>query len=476
MTAVLLLATTACAAAEAERPAAEAAKIAVVDSRPNVVMVLTDDMREDDLRWMPHTRRILEAGGRRFVKATSPHPLCCPARAEILTGQYAQNNGVRHNHGRHGGYLAIDPRNTVGTWLQRSGYNTGLIGKHLNQYYQRYGRDPGWTVFKPLVEGTATYTDFMFFHEGHRYEDNYVTDRIADRTVQAIRTFSRSGKPFLVLANHLAPHDRQDARGSYDPVVAKRHRTYYPHAVSPSFRDPSFNEADMSDKTPGERMRAQVDRTRIQQKFKKRIQSLAAVDEAVLRIYKTLRRTGELHNTYLIFTSDNGYLLGEHRGVGKNVLNARALDIPLLIRGPGLRAGSKATRPASLVDLAPTIADIANVRPGRRVDGRSLLGSPVHRDTTLIQTGTTWSSDRPEQWRFRGVMTNRYIYGYDVKRPRVTFLYDRRVDPYELVNKVYDPAYRAVRDQLNWRYRVLKNCSGPAQCNRVFGPLPTPGR
>ena len=107
---------------------------AVAEEPPNVVMVLTDDMRKDDMRHMPHVRELLVDRGMTFRQAQSPHPLCCPARAEILSGQYAQNNGVHHNSGPYGGWQAFDPRSTIATWAQDEGYRTALHGKHLNHF------------------------------------------------------------------------------------------------------------------------------------------------------------------------------------------------------------------------------------------------------------------------------------------------------------------------------------------------------
>ena len=135
-------------------------------SRPNVVVVLTDDQNDYDLRWMPLTREALGDGGMEFTDAISPHPLCCPARAEMITGQYAQNSGVRHNNGPHGGYAALDPAETIGQWFQDAGYQTGFVGKYLNGYHANDGRNAGWSLWDPLVQGVYEYFDFGFFNDG----------------------------------------------------------------------------------------------------------------------------------------------------------------------------------------------------------------------------------------------------------------------------------------------------------------------
>ena len=121
--------------------------------RPNVVFVLTDDMRDDDLDHMPITRRLLADEGMEFTDAISPHPLCCPARAQLATGQYAQNNGVQHNRGVHGGFEALDPTQEASSWFRDSGYATGFVGKFLNGYGPRDPRPAGWTRWDALNDG-----------------------------------------------------------------------------------------------------------------------------------------------------------------------------------------------------------------------------------------------------------------------------------------------------------------------------------
>src|SRR5688500_8423849 len=183
--------------------------------RPNLVFVLTDDMRDDDLDHMPITRRLLADQGMEFTDAISPHPLCCPARAQLATGQYAQNNGVQHNRGVHGGFQALDPAQEASTWFRSSGYRTGFVGKFLNGYGPRDVRPAGWSRWDALTRGVYDYVDFSMTGDGdpRRYTDSYITSVIEDHTNEAVRDFARSGDPFVVYSWHLAPHYRISPEG-----------------------------------------------------------------------------------------------------------------------------------------------------------------------------------------------------------------------------------------------------------------------
>lgn len=451
--------------------------------RPNVVTFLVDDMRADELAWMPRTRALLAERGITFTRGISPHPLCCPARAELLTGQYAQNNGVHSNDGRDGGYQALDPRQTVPVWAQRAGYRTAFVGKYLNEYEAAGTRDPGWDVFSPLLAPVYDYRTSHF--RGERGDAGYVTDAITDRGVRAVRDFARGSRPFLLMLNHLAPHDAITSQGVTPPIPARRHRGLYRGATAPVFRDAAFNERRLGDKpAPLDSLR-RVRPGVVQHLFLQRIRSLAAVDESVGRVVDTLRRTGELDRTWIVFTSDNGYGLGVHRFRSKNVLYDEVLRVPLVIAGPGIPAalrGTTSDRIVSLVDLPATIVDLIGARPrGHRLDGLSATDvweDPTRaddarwRDLTLVQTAVESSAERPGGWTWRGVLGDRYLYGYDPAVPGREFLYDHAVDPDELRNLVDDPRYATVRRVLREQLRDLETCAGRACNPRVEVPPP----
>jgi arylsulfatase A-like enzyme len=464
------------AAAEASAPPASR-----VVGRPNVVLILTDDMRAGDLAYLPKTRRLLGRAGATYTNALSPHPMCCPARAELVTGQYAQNNGVRHNAGPYGGFPALTRKdNTLGLWLDRAGYRTFYTGKYLNGYENTARPRPdGWTRWDPTVEGIYGYGVLspLEFHDGDVAQGRYVTHVFGDRTGRAIRDFSESGDPFLLFVNHLAPHDTVGVHdGNRRPIPEEKYEDLYADLRPDAATKPSYAETRLGD-LPAD-MRAPTRsfrRGEVPELFRDRIRALRSVDDSVARTVRQLRDAGELANTYVVFTSDNGYLLGEHSRIGKNSVYAEALRVPLLVRGPGIAAGSVRRSPVTLLDLVRSIVGWTGARPGRRLDGLGLdrASRGRHRDTILILTGDEVGDSTPGL-DYRGVVTRRYTYAVHAGDPTVGVLFDRRRDPYELRNRFRDPAYAKIRRELQRRTRTLSDCSGARDCNRVFGPLPAP--
>jgi N-acetylglucosamine-6-sulfatase len=457
---------------------------AVVDERPNVLLITTDDMRLSDLEAMPLTRQLLGDGGVRPGTALAPNPLCCPARAEILTGQYATHNGVRANDGVHGGYPALrEPDETLPAWLEQAGYRTSFVGKFLNGYRSPESPAPaGWTDWHPWAKGLyEAYGVAVTEGDGTvTYPDTHSNDLVRDYTAAAIDEFA-GPDPFFIWSSYVSPHGRclERSNCSDPPEPALRHRGLFPGLdnpaeASPSYRDPRgnhFGEGVSGDlPTVGELRYAN----------RKRWQALQSVDEGIASTLGTLEEHGELDSTLIIFTSDNGYLLGEHAYEGKNVPYEEALRIPFLVRGPGLPAG--AVRPnleATLVDIAPTIAAAAGATPTRSapLDGRDLLpglarASAVRSSTQLLEIGpsrTFHTSDRP--WTLRGVRTGRYTYLKWAGSPRAQ-LFDRRTDPAQLRNLTRDRRYRPVLRELRRRLWVLSTCSGADECRQDFGPTP----
>jgi len=444
--------------------------------RPNVVVILTDDMRADELRYLPKTRRLLVKQGVRFTNAISPHPMCCPARAELVSGQYGQNNGVRHNKGRWGGAKRLrDIDDNIGRWLQAAGYRTSYHGKFLNGYERlRPRHEPaGWTVWDAQMTGIYSYTRARFFN-GDRVSHEYVTKTMTERSGDAIREFAGHRAPFFTVVNHVAPHVTPTR--PWLPRWQRKYDDAYRRVRPPFFDNPSFNEARVGD-LPRDLRKTKVRRHRMAGLFHARVRSLRSVDDAVAATVAQLDRLGELDNTYVVFTSDNGYALGEHRLRSKNYLFDEVLDVPLVIRGPGLTGGTVDDTAVTLVDLVATIVDWAGATPGHRLDGVSIErlrdpGRRPARDTILVQTGDQVADDTPG-WDYRGVTTSRYLFGYRAGKRGTGILFDRKRDPYALRNRFRDRDYRSIRRALTHRTDVLARCSG-AGCNRVFGRLPQP--
>ena len=452
-------------------------------AKPNIVVLMTDDMRDADMRYLPRTRQLVGDLGVRFPNSISPHPLCCPARAEFLTSQYAQNNGVRSNTGKYGGYKRLDPSTTLATLLTQAGYRTAFMGKHLNGYsWSRDGRDPGWTVYNPLVNGVYSYLGWSMLENQRvtRHPGVYVTDYLATRALSVIERMAKDRqKPFFLWVSYVAPH--MTYRKSCDcwgpPVVAPRHRRLYPVLTLDTAGKPSFLERDVSDKPPIIRSGSGKTRAEITTLWRARIRTLAAVDEANVRILRALDSARMAGNTVVVFTSDNGYMLGEHGWIEKILAFQESEAVPLQIRGPGVTAGGVSTTMVTTVDLAATIRAWAGATSGLAADGedlRPLLADPGNgllRDTILIQGGPRFPSEDAWGWLYRGVRTDRYTflrYGNGQKE-----LYDHAVDPNELTNVAGDPAYAAVQQELTSRMDELINCRGRS-CNRTFGPVPDP--
>ncbi len=395
-------------AAEAEQP------------RPNIVLITADDMRLDDLRWMPHTRELLNQF--KLKDFISNHPLCCPARAQLLTGQFAQNNGVFHNKGPFGGYPAlIQPDNNVASWLHDTGYQTGFVGKFLNFWSGLRGSavPGGWDHFNGWDGALYSPYDWTDFNDGDPVKPGlHSNDGVTAEAAEQVSEFSNGSRPFFIWASYVAPHAMTDASGrTWGRVVpAERHNGTFAGVAPPYQKKPSFRY-----KHHKKRVLAQT--------WRKRIESLQSVDEGVRDLYQVLQNKGELEDTVVIFTSDNGFALGEHRAKGKNLPWEEVLRVPLVARGPGLPSG-RSSKGAMFVDLAPSIAKLAGATPGREVDGRSdLFALDGGWDSTLIQAG---SDDLTRHFSWRGTRTARWTYVHWLGGRKE--LYDRKRDRYQLRN------------------------------------------
>jgi N-acetylglucosamine-6-sulfatase len=470
--------------AGAAREGAESATHATAPARPNVVVVMTDDQTVESLRVMANVRRLLAGQGTTFANSFVSFSLCCPSRATFLTGQYNHNNGVMGNGPPDGGYYALDSSNTLPVWLQRAGYYTAHIGKYLNQYGTRNPREvpPGWSEWRGSVDPT-TYRFYGYaLNEGGTLRTygndpaSYQTDVYTDKALDVIRRRAPQAQPFFLSVAYLAPHsggprepgDPQMAT----PVPAPRHANRFAAEALPS--PPSFNEADVSDKPTGiSRRRVIPPRqvTQIRELYQQRLESLLAIDEGVERIVAQLQAVGELDETLIVFTADNGFFHGEHRVPNGKVLHYEPSSrVPLILRGPGVPHGRTLPQLVANIDLAPTIADAANATPGRRLDGRSLL--PLLRDP-----GRSWGRDlllqsgRSGAQVFQAIRTPRYKYVEHGNGDRE--LYDLAGDPHELASKHADPAFVRVRDELARRLATLRRCaaavcrSGPRLAARL---------
>ena len=447
---------------------------------PNVVVILVDDARKQDVDVMRATRRLLFRRGTSFTNYFSTFPLCCPFRSTLLTGQYAHNHGVMSNKAPNGGYRAFNHRNSLAVALRRGGYRTSWVGKYMNDYGKGPGGrrvvPPGWDAWASPVRGAHQLYDYTLNINGkpRRFAANYRTDVEARIAARHIRRGAGRRAPFFAVLSLLAPHgEPREMAISRNPRPARRHQGAFARLGLP--HPPSFNERNMDDKPAFMRPRA-IDPERrqfIRRRHRDRLASLLAADDAVARVVRALRRSGELANTHVIFTSDNGFLLGEHRDFGKVVLYEESVGVPLAIRGPGFPAHQSRSQITGSIDLAPTILDLAGVDPIVTADGMSLLpfaANPAHladRDILL------------ENRAAQGVRTRRHVYiehHRDGDRsPDGYELYDLREDPYQLQNligpqttrpRTDNPARGAaierLRTDLAQRLAELRDCRGAA--------------
>lgn len=454
---------------------------------PNVVMIMVDDMNVSALAYMPNVRSLLATPGTSFDNSVVSYSLCCPSRSTFLTGQYAHNHGVLGNTPPDGGFAKLRGAETLPVWLGRAGYATAHIGKFLNGYgtVNPTQIPPGWAEWYGSVD-PSTYSMWGYTlnengtlrtYGSPSVEDPalYQTDVYANKAIDYINRKAPAAQPFFLSLAPLAPHGERAVTGvdlsQRNPRPAPRHRGDLDSVTVP--KPPSYDEADVSDKPAAIRNRPRISATaehQIEVRLKGRLESLLAVDEAVARIVSTLQARGELANTAIVFTSDNGWMQGEHRVTsGKVVPYEESLRVPLIIRGPGLPAGKRVTTIAANIDLAPTILDIADATPGLTVDGRSLL--PIASDPgsfprgIVVETGPRQSG----AW-YAGLRSPRWAYIEHSTGERE--LYDLQVDRDQLTSFHNDPRYAAARQALASQLATLRTCTGSA-CQQ-WTPVPGP--
>ncbi len=454
-------------------------------AKPNIVFIISDD---EDVRihaFMPKTKALLEDRGTTFTNFFVTYALCCPSRASILRGQYPHNTKIEGNTPPLGGFekfVALGLENyTVATWLRDGGYYTLFAGKYLNGYGQA-GTDPvhvppGWREWYAGVGGEA-YQDFNYqmnengavVNYGSRPED-YLTDVIARKAAAAIPRAVRAGQPFFLYLSPYTPHA--------PATPAPRHAALFPDAALP--RPPSFNEEDVSDK-PGPRARRLIPPQQIEiltQLYRKRLQSLQAIDDLVEAVVKALQDAGQLENTYIVYTSDNGFHMGEHRlPQGKATAYEEDIRVPFIVRGPGVPAGKKLEQMVLNMDVAPTFAEMAGLRVPPSVDGRSLLpwlrgddqripwrqSFMVEQRTERGDIGEPGDGPLPEPPSgYNAIRTADWTYIERANKERE--LYDLKTDPYQLQNRVRT-ANLALLRALSSRLADLARCSALG-CRRV---------
>jgi N-acetylglucosamine-6-sulfatase len=478
-------------------------------TRPNILVVMLDDMRSDEMRFAPNARRYVRERGLDFRNSFSPYPLCCPARASFLLGKYAHNHGVLYHEAPYG-FGALDDHLTIAGRLQQAGYQTAMVGKYLN----RYGEQPslvtgepsehyvpaGWTDWmvgletafpwnSPNAGNTYDYFAFTQNVNGHTvpHTGEYSSTVIGDEVRGLIGKYHRADEPFFMWVTPVAPHHGtpvepddpppyQEAQGYLQefltPARPDSVKGMFDDQISHAFGTPADGspaEADVSDKPKNIRKWIETTPTeqlRLRDVTRQRAESIYAWDLEFGKIVDRLKQTGEYDDTVIVFTSDNGYYLGEHRQrLGKIKAHEPVLHVPLVVAGPGIEQGAR-YHPITTLDLTATLLDLAGAKPLPAMDGASKLALmtgpdqpwtvPVVTEGLVLDVYRRRNSGMPEGLTTSGIRTGGYKlirYANDESE-----LYDLMRDPNELHSLWSDPGHAEVRDQLVALWEQYKTC------------------
>jgi arylsulfatase A-like enzyme len=531
-------------------PGADRARSA--EQKPSFVVVQVDDATLDQLyaslnvggievQAMPYTLSLIANRGITFNRYYVPYPLCCPSRTSLLTGRYSHNNNVRGNVPPNGGYTGFKARqaytHNLATWLQGAGYRTIHIGKFLNGYGDEPfddGKDvpPGWSAWHTVLRADTNHYFYGYTlnnngtldgpygdpgsWETREYGERddfgcpsaplngkpcfYETDTFNTMAWQEL-TQTSPEQPFYLQLDYTAPHG--DFRRPAGPEPALRHYNTFAGAPYPHGRSEGFNEGNVNDKPRFIREAPYLSLNEIHTYrvyYQKALESLRSVDEGVKLVVDTLGGMHRLRNTYIIFTSDNGFFYGEHRLTGGKFLAYEpATHLPFLIRGPGIKAGTSTGELAANIDIAPTVLELAGAEADKSIDGRSLV--PYMRDPSLrsrrpilfesfVETADVEANGEPTAQRprpntkggskatasivappkdYEGIRLGpyKYIEWPDGEKE----LYDITKDPNELNNVVRVANLSPIRAFLHAQLVRLEACVGRA-CQEVAPKFP----
>jgi N-acetylglucosamine-6-sulfatase len=442
-------------------------------AQPNIVFILIDDLRWDELGIAGHPflktpsiDRIAREGAR-FENAFMTTPLCSPSRASFLTGQYAHTHGITGNTDRSAAsyQLLTFPR-----LLNQAGYETAFIGKwHMgNDDNPRPGFD-SWVSFK----GQGTYLDPEINEDGKSIKARgYITDILSGYAVEFIRR--RRDKPFLLFLAHKAIHpevmQHDDASVNLDDaerfIPAERHKHLYAGKAIP--RRPSYGRAPKGkpalERPIGNLPPLGAATVTRDESILGRERSLMAVEEGVGEILKALEETAQLDNTVIVFTSDNGYFYGEHGlSVERRLAYEESIRMPLLVRYPkAIKAGTVPDEFALNIDLAPTLLELAGLKVPAAIEGRSLVPlfagkRPAWRESFLIEYYSDKVFPRILRMGYKAVRSHRWKYIHYLELEGMDELYDLKTDPYEMKNLIHEPgAARVLAELKREMERLLK--------------------
>lgn len=516
---------------------------------PSFLVIQTDDQtleslyatfRQPAIRAMPNTVDLIGKRGMTFSRYYVSYPLCCPSRVSLLTGRYAHNHGVRGNIQPNGGYTGFAFRaaaqHNIATWLQAAGYRTIHVGKALNGYGDEpYDNGtsvpPGWNAWHSVLKADTHHYFYGYslnnngaiegpFGDSGSWETReygvrddigcpyaplnglpcfYETDTLTNYAIGELQATSPE-QPFYLQLDYTAPHG--DFRRPAGPEPAPRHYDWFKGAPMPHSRSEGFAEGNVTDKPSFIRgseylTLGEIHTYRIY--WNKQLEALRAIDDGVKLLMDTLGSQHRLRNTYVIFTSDNGFFFGEHRLIGGKFLAYEpATHLPFLIRGPRIRAGSESGELVQNIDLVPTVLELSGATADKSIDGRSLV--PFLRDPELrtlrpllyesfvetsdvTENGAIIERSRTAARASRGASASILAPPKDYEGIRLgpykyiawpngeKELYDLEKDPNELNNIVRIPNYFPIRNYLHRELRDLENCVGRG-CSEEASEIP----
>ncbi len=461
--------------------------------RPNIVFVLTDDLSDNLVQYMPHVQALQKAG-MTFTDYTVTDSLCCPSRSSIFTGRFPHDteiftNGKAKAGGRStatadGGFDLFHARGeekqTFATALQGVGYRTAMMGKYLNGYEPAAIEGgagpyvpPGWNEWDVAGNGYPE-LDYDLNENGHVVHhggqpQDYLTDVVAGKGTGFIKSAADAHSPFLLELATFAPHKPS--------TPAPRDASAFPGLTAP--RSPAFDQlptAAPSWLAPAQPLTSD-NIANIDDGFRKRAQSVQAVDAMIGHLEDTLKAAGVADNTYLVFSSDNGYHMGEHRLTpGKMTAFDTDIQVPLVVAGPGVPAGRTPDSLAQNIDLAPTFEALGGAATPADVDGHSLVpllhGQPAGdwRTASLVEHHgpdvnavdpdfQAKSSGNPTSYEAIRTATSTYV---EYANGEVEY-YDLSHDPDELHNTAAQLA-PADHTRLHATLKALENCHDATAC------------